>query len=134
MRFEARELVDSELSIVEAKPRTLTKTLLHANTYSNLSQRCLSSRWVPASAVASLARLLSRRYNMDPETTSSPNYWLLKAEPDSRIVKEKDVKVSELAHRQNAASNGQLISASTTLRRPKPLRGRVSETMRPATS
>jgi hypothetical protein len=133
MRFEARELVDSELSIVEAKPRTLTKrayTLIHIRT----SQRCLSSRWVPASAVASLARLLSRRYNMDPETTISPNYWLLKAEPDSRIVKEKDVKVSELAHRENAASNGQLSSASTTLRPPKPLRGRVSETMRPATS
>jgi predicted RNA-binding protein with PUA-like domain len=28
------------------------------------------------------------------ETTSSANYWLLKAEPDSRIVKDKDVKFS----------------------------------------
>ncbi|KAJ7359327.1 DUF55-domain-containing protein [Mycena albidolilacea] len=31
---------------------------------------------------------------MEAETTSSANYWLLKAEPDSRIVKEKDVKFS----------------------------------------
>ena len=27
-------------------------------------------------------------------TTTMPRYWLLKAEPDSRIVKGKDVKVS----------------------------------------
>ncbi|KAJ7666169.1 PUA-like domain-containing protein [Mycena polygramma] len=27
-------------------------------------------------------------------TTSTPNYWLLKAEPDSRVVKGKDVKFS----------------------------------------
>jgi len=33
------------------------------------------------------------------EATTPKRYWLLKAEPDSRVVKGKDVKVSELGRR-----------------------------------
>ena len=32
---------------------------------------------------------------MDEATTKLKRYWLLKAEPDSRVVKGKDVKVSD---------------------------------------
>ena len=47
----------------------------------------------------------------DLESSTQDKYWLLKAEPDSRVVKGKDVKVSQ---KKNAARIGGLLSDKNT--------------------
>ena len=97
MRFDASELVDSELSSI-SEEFWLTKQLI---------------------------------VNLLPgmETDATASYWLLKAEPESRTVKGKDVKVSSLSCSGSAHRNFN-GSASTTLRPPRRRLGRASEIMK----